>query len=489
MGRRKSVSVTGPVIARLDAREVSVMFNEILITDTGAVERMEEDMREAGLSSGERQSNISVAREAVYATDLSPPSLLWKYISLPFLFITTISTFVLLIASFSQLAQPPVGRQASDLLRKLGTYATEPEYRGVDIFVVFVGGKDEEALLGAFPDVNNYLRVIASVITGSVLFTAFYWALRSRRVGLFVASLAMWACAVLSLAPLVLDMITATRSNLKPCYDCRKGVLVAHGVLICTCHRTRFFFIVVLDFLGLIFLLFNGYCVWRYGERLGMSQHAETGVGPNLAEVYYFFVNLLCPALNPACPFCLHRVPREALRWHKYYCESNLVPCLYCSKRVNMCRIDYHEATCADRDTKCPECGGMVAPQELDAHLALRCPRTEVRCIHCGKAMRREDLPTHTRNCESRPTCDFCGNRFMSEAERDQHGHEECLHRPIRCRRCKEMVPAHSIAEHEDRCGTALQPSKQMLQKPPSLRRSQHHHHHDEDDELRITEI
>lgn len=466
------------------------MFNEILITETGAVERMEDDMREAELASRMRQSNISVAREALYATDLSPPSLLWKYISLPFLFLTTISTFVLLIASFSQLVQPPVGQRASDLLDRLGKFALEAKYRAVDIFVVFSGSRDEEALQGYFPNVNNYLRVIVSVITGSVLFTAFYWALRSRRVGLFVASLAMWACALLSVAPLVLDMLTVTGGDLSLCYMCRKAELVPYGVRVCTCHRTRFFFILVLDFMGLIFLLFNGYCVWRYGERLGMSQHAETGLLHNLAEVYYFFVNLLCPAFNPACPFCLHRIPREAIRWHKYYCESNLVPCLYCSKRENMCRIEYHEATCADRDTKCPECGCMVAPQELDTHLALRCPRTEVRCIHCSKALRREDLPGHTRNCESRPTCEYCGNRFMTEAERDQHGHEECLHRPIRCRKCKEKFPAHAIAKHEDQCDTSqpLSQQRQSQPPPPSVRRLNPHRRGHEDD-LQITEM
>lgn len=442
-----------------DLRAATAMFSSILVTDTGKIEAIEEDYRRSeahAAVAGAKTGQVKIAGEAIFAVELSPWARTWKFRALPFLLVTLVGTFVLLITSLSQSVQ----RQAVTTPSADNFFASLPfklaDKRVYDVHFSLARGDREETMHGAFPASNNILRSIVCGVVGPVLFAALYWALRARRVGQLAAALAMVVCsvAVVIMAGFDIDaIIHQDRAICKLCKANHELSIILHEP-VCTCTRTRFFFIAAMDLLLFIFLLLNGFCLWRYAIRIGMTQAVPSDFVSNLTDVFYFVVNLVLPSANPQCEFCLQSCSREAMRWHRYYCEKNFAHCVFCSERVNFCRLDHHERNCPSREVKCPLCSCAVLPTEMDTHQAIRCPRQTVKCPHCDRVMLREVLLHHSQHCDRRPRCRYCDNSFTSVVQRDAHEHGECSLRPVKCIWCKLPFPVVDLPKHENSCNS-----------------------------------
>jgi hypothetical protein len=105
------------------------------------------------------------------------------------------------------------------------------------------------------------------------------------------------------------------------------------------CKRTRFVFLVAMDYLFFAFLVFNGATLWGTSVRIARSQGADTTPRALLLDIAHFFINLMFPHRNPQCEYCRGRLAREALRWHMHYCTEHYESCVHCGGLVNACRL------------------------------------------------------------------------------------------------------------------------------------------------------
>jgi hypothetical protein len=284
---------------------------------------------------------VRYAAEAIYAAELSPAARRWKYLLLPFLFVTMIGSFFSLIATFSQVVQEEVN------------------YRTFDIVL------ESRVIFGSFVHPINMFRLGVCSVTGMTMFLAFYWTLRSRRVGQLVVACALWAFSIFILLAAVLDMIAVKNEQLVICEEPSiEGAETKVDCITCDelatrsnggfyCKRTRFVFLVAMDYLFFAFLVFNGATLWGTSVRIARSQGADTTPRALLLDIAHFFINLMFPHRNPQCEYCRGRLAREALRWHMHYCTEHYESCVHCGGLVNACRLAHHERLCAHRDIPC----------------------------------------------------------------------------------------------------------------------------------------
>ena len=116
--------------------------------------------------------------------------------------------------------------------------------------------------------------------------------------------------------------------------------------------------------------------------------------------------------------------------------------CDNCRQYISAGAFTMHSMQCPRNNWFCPQCESVVPKRDKDNH---------AHCAVCFEVVAPADLDKHMALNHRRIACE-CGQEF-EPSELDAHKRTACRLRRVECRWCKLQVPEADRAAHEEYCG------------------------------------